>query len=80
MNGKTKLFVVYAIFCVLHTCTAAATKCRLGVSWEADRRGTLEEAKVDLEEEECSTPMEACVSIKVDEIQVFGVTRECDTK
>ena len=69
MNGKTKLFVVYAIFCVLHT-RVAGRQCMNGVSYESSRKGTLEEVIGNIGYETCSSPEDACVSIRADEIGI----------
>ena len=70
MNGKTKLFVIFAIFCVLHTRVAAERKCKHGVSYEADRKGTLSEVLGNIDEQTCSSGVVECVSIRADEVQV----------
>ena len=77
MNGKT-LFVVYAIFCVSHTRVAAETKCKHGVSREADRKGTLGEVVGNVGEETCGSGIEKCVSIRAEELIVVMVDYTVD--
>ena len=69
MNGKTKLFVIFAIICVLHTCTAAERKCKHGVSYKAGRKGTLKEVKESIGKETCRLQTDVCLSIRADEVQ-----------
>ena len=72
MNEKIMLFVIFAIFCVLHTRVAAESKCKHGVSMEADRKGTLQEAMENIGEETCNSAAEVCMSIRADALDVQG--------
>ena len=78
MNGTTKkVYVVYAIFCVLQNYVFAKKKCKSGVSFAEDRKGSLEEVKGSFEDDDQSCAGDyTCFSISVDEIEVDGSISE----
>ena len=78
MNGKSKTFVVCAIFCLLQFRVVAEKKCKFGVSYEDYRTGgkTLEEVKNKIEYKTCSSETEVCLSIRADELEIKIGTRK----
>jgi len=74
MNGTTKkVYVVYVIFCVLQNYVSAKKKCKSGVSFAEDRKGSLEEVKGSFEDDDQTCAGDyTCFSIRVDEIEVDG--------
>ena len=72
MNGKTKkVYVVYAIFCVVQNYVSAKT-CKSGVSFADNRKGSLEEVIGSIEDNNQCRGDDTCMSIRVDEIEMDG--------